>query len=76
MDNLTTAELLDKLYDVAGGLQSVDEDDDAEVVYEAIYRLRKLEQELIDERYRHDRVQDFCVAQGEELSRLKEKQHE
>lgn len=39
-------------------------------------RLKALEQELIDERYRHDRVQDFCVAQGEELSKLKEKQHE
>ena len=37
-------------------------------------RLKALEQELIDERYRHDRLQDFCVAQGEELSKLKAQQ--
>lgn len=34
-------------------------------------RLEAQEQELIDERYRHDRYADFCVAQGDELSRLK-----
>lgn len=34
--------------------------------------LEAMEKELIDERYRHDRLQDFCVAQGEELSALKE----
>ena len=34
----------------------------------------QLQQELTDERYRHDRLQDFCVAQGEELSRLKAQQ--
>ena len=34
--------------------------------------ITELQQELIDERYRHDRLQDFCVAQGEELSKLKE----
>ena len=33
--------------------------------------IEQLQQELIDERYRHDRLQDFCVAQGEELSKLK-----
>ena len=33
--------------------------------------IEQLQQELIDERYRHDRLQDFCVAQGEELSALK-----
>ena len=32
----------------------------------------QLQQELVDERYRHDRLQGFCVAQGEELSKLKE----
>lgn len=37
-------------------------------------RLEALEKELIDERYRHDRLQDFCVAQGEELSELKAQQ--
>lgn len=36
--------------------------------------IEQLQQELIDERYRHDRLQDFCVAQGEELSELKEQQ--
>ena len=36
--------------------------------------IEQLQQELIDERYRHDRLQDFCVAQGEELSKLKEQQ--
>ena len=36
--------------------------------------IEQLQQELIDERYRHDRLQDFCVAQGEELSRLKAQQ--
>ena len=36
--------------------------------------IEQLQQELIDERYRHDRLQDFCVAQGEELSKLKERQ--
>lgn len=38
---------------------------------EAADLIESLTQELIDERYRHDRVQDFCVAQGEELSALK-----
>lgn len=37
-------------------------------------RLEELEKELADERYRHDRLQDFCVAQGEELSKLKAQQ--
>ena len=36
--------------------------------------IEQLHQELIDERYRHDRYADFCVAQGEELSRLKAQQ--
>ena len=36
--------------------------------------IEQLQQELIDERYRHDRLQDFCVAQGEELSKLKAQQ--
>ena len=36
--------------------------------------ITELQQELIDERYRHDRYADFCVAQGEELSKLKEQQ--
>ena len=33
--------------------------------------IEQLRQELIDERYRHDRLQDFCVAQGDELSACK-----
>ena len=33
--------------------------------------IEQLQQELIDERYRHDRYADFCVAQGEELSACK-----
>lgn len=37
-------------------------------------RLEELEKELADERYRHDRYADFCVAQGEELSKLKAQQ--
>ncbi len=36
--------------------------------------IERLQQELVDERYRHDRLQDFCVAQGDELSRLKAQQ--
>lgn len=36
--------------------------------------IEQLQQELVGERYRHDRLQDFCVAQGEELSKLKEQQ--
>lgn len=43
-----------------------------ETLAAAVDRLEALEQELQDERYRHDRYADFCVAQGEELSRLKE----
>lgn len=35
--------------------------------------IEQLQQELIDERYRHDRYADFCVAQGEELRALKKK---
>lgn len=34
-------------------------------------KLKVLESELRDERYRHDRLQDFEVAEAEELSRLK-----
>jgi hypothetical protein len=33
--------------------------------------IEQLRQELIDERYRHDRYADFCVAQGEELAEYK-----
>ncbi len=33
--------------------------------------ITELQQEIIDERYRHDRYADFCVAQGEELSEYK-----
>ena len=36
--------------------------------------IEQLQQELIDERYRHDCLQDFCVAQGEELSKIKAQQ--
>ena len=45
-----------------------------ETLAAACDRLEELEKELIDERYRHDRYADFCVAQGEELSKLKEQQ--
>lgn len=45
-----------------------------ETLAAACDRLEELEKELIDERYRHDRLQDFCVAQGEELSKLKAQQ--
>lgn len=41
------------------------------VCLDAADLITKLQQELIDERYRHDRYADFCVAQGEELSALK-----
>ena len=37
--------------------------------------IEQLQQELIDERYRHDRYADFCVAQGEELSEYKRRLH-
>lgn len=36
--------------------------------------IEELQRELEDERYRHDRYADFCVVQGEELSKLKEQQ--
>ena len=36
-------------------------------------RIEELQRELEDERYRHDRYADFCVAQGEELEKLKNK---
>ena len=36
--------------------------------------IEQLQQELIDERCRHDRLQDLYVAQGEELSKLKAQQ--
>jgi hypothetical protein len=42
-----------------------------ETLAAACDRLEELEKELIDERYRHDRYADFCVAQGEELSEYK-----
>ena len=34
-------------------------------------QVEALKQELIDERYRHDRLQDFEVAEGQELARVK-----
>jgi hypothetical protein len=34
------------------------------VCWTAADLIEQLQQELIDERYRHDRLQDFCVAQG------------
>ena len=36
-------------------------------------RIAELDAEFIDERYRHDRVQDFEVAEAEELRKLKDK---
>lgn len=45
-----------------------------DIMREAADLIEQLQQELIDERYRHDRYADFCVAQGEELSKLKEQQ--
>ncbi|MBQ2382938.1 MAG: DUF551 domain-containing protein [Oscillospiraceae bacterium] len=35
-------------------------------------RIAELEAELADERYRHDRVQDFEVAEAQELAKLRE----
>lgn len=43
----------------------------SELILIAADLIEQLQQELIDERYRHDRYADFCVAQGEELSVLK-----
>lgn len=34
-------------------------------------RIEQLEAELVDERYRHDRVQDFEVAEAQELAELR-----
>ena len=48
--------------------------DVAVVCWTAADLIEQLQQELIDERYRHDRLQDFCVAQGEDLSALKARQ--
>lgn len=42
-----------------------------DIMRDAANLIEHLHQELIDERYRHDRYADFCVAQGEELSALK-----
>lgn len=42
-----------------------------DVMRDAADLIERLQQELIDERYRHDRYADFCVAQGEELRALK-----
>jgi hypothetical protein len=36
-------------------------------------KIAQLEQELKDERYRHDRLQDFEVAEAEQLRQLKER---
>ena len=45
-----------------------------DIMRDAADLIEQLQQELIDERYRHDRYADFCVAQGEELSKLKARQ--
>jgi hypothetical protein len=45
--------------------------DAAAVCFAAADLIEQLQQELIDERYRHDRYADFCVAQGEELAEYK-----
>lgn len=42
-----------------------------DIMRDAADLIEQLQQELIDERYRHDRLQDFCVAQGEELAEYK-----
>ena len=39
---------------------------------EALQKIQELQQELQDERYRHDRYVDFELAQAEELRKLKE----
>ena len=74
MNNPTTEELMRMLYKAAGSLQSIGECERADAVYTAADLVEQLQQELIDERYRHDRYADFCVAQGEELSKLKAQQ--
>lgn len=45
-----------------------------DIMRDAADLIEELQQELIDERYRHDRYADFCGAQGEELSKLKAQQ--
>lgn len=42
-----------------------------DIMRDAADLIERLQQELIDERYRHDRYADFCVAQGEELAEYK-----
>lgn len=76
MNNLTTAELLKKLNQGIYLAYYEGETYCVNLLQAAYDRIEALEQELIDERYRHDRVQDFCVAVCEELRELKEKQHE
>ena len=46
----------------------------SELMLTAADSIEQLQQELVGERYRHDRLQDFCVAQGEEMSKLKARQ--
>ena len=69
--------VIDVEYDSKMNPVSIDCEDDGEYYkFVPAAHLEALKQELIDERYLHDRVQDFCVAVCEELRELKEKQHE
>lgn len=70
MNNPTTAELIKWLRGITVFLTPYSET----MLGATADRLEALEQELIDERYRHDRLQDFCVEQGAELSEIKARQ--
>lgn len=66
MEILKTIQLLQSI----GDCKEID--DAVLLIVQQGERIAELEAELIDERYRHDRVQDFEVAEAEELRKLKE----
>lgn len=69
MTNPTTAEMVEFLRGFADRAYLMDSSEMR--IREAADIIEQLQQELADERYRHDRLQDFCVAQGEDLSKIR-----
>lgn len=65
---------VDEILYMLDGYAAMAVNEDRGMFFKAVALVETAVNELEDERYMHDRLQDYCVAQGEELNRLKAQQ--
>lgn len=65
---------VDEILYMLDGYAAMAVNEDRGMFFKAVALVETAVNELEDERYMHDRLQDYCVAQGEELSKLKAQQ--